>query len=700
MRALAPAPRFVLTALAWSLALFAALRLSWIDLRLVGWLVDVQRDIAIWYGATPTASVIVDSRCSGADVIALCLAVTLSYPVRWRRRLLGALGGTVLILALNTIRIGTLLSTAGSQNVFYTLHIYIWPAILILAMGVYVLWWIGRSGRTAPATRFGLTALAMLALHAAAVPWTMTSAAVLRAGDWTAQAAARLLSSLGVAATADGNILWTPRGAFQVTQECLLTPLVPIYLAGVIALPMTARTRLMALVLALPVFLVLGILRVLVLALPPEIVASPLIAAHGFYQMVAAAAGIAYASAWALRRADEPARRSQIAGRAALAIVTAIAVAVVAGDVWGGAIARVASVFPRALTAWSAGADVQGALPLLPAFQLGLLAGLWLALSPFTRFARLAFALAILAASQLLLLLVLGEAARADVSVHALVIRAWALAIPIALAWLLFRQRAAEAASYGGFWEGVGESFPDLGGAASTDFYRANEIRLISSALGDMRGLRILKTDLWDEARNTRIMQWASSQGAEIVGIDISPPTLRKARDQFEPGALKASLADVRRLPFADASVDAIYSMGTIEHFDESEDAVAEMARVLKPGGRLILGVPNRFDPFFRPVMVWVLWCLGLYGYGFEKSYSRRELRRMLERADLEVVDQTGILFIPGWLRIADLVAHTRVPALRPITRAAVRTFVRLDARFPSLRRHGYLIAAVARRPT
>ena len=42
-------------------------------------------------------------------------------------------------------------------------------------------------------------------------------------------------------------------------------------------------------------------------------------------------------------------------------------------------------------------------------------------------------------------------------------------------------------------------------------------------------------------------------------------------------------------MPFRDGSFDAIYSMGTIEHFDETERAVEEMARVLKPGGRVCI---------------------------------------------------------------------------------------------------------------
>lgn len=252
-----------------------------------------------------------------------------------------------------------------------------------------------------------------------------------------------------------------------------------------------------------------------------------------------------------------------------------------------------------------------------------------------------------------------------------------------------------EDSTYRRFWHSVGEDFPDLGGAASTDYYRDNEERLLATHLPPLAGLRILKTDLWDEAKNTRILRWAADRGATVVGVDISPPIVAAARRAFDGLPYRASVGDVRRLPFADDSFDAVYSMGTVEHFDETERALAEIRRVLRPGGRAIVGVPNRHDPFLRPALVAVLYRFGLYDYGLEKSYSRRVFRRMLERAGFDVVAETGILFMPGWLRMADLLGHTRWRWLTRFTAPAVHACAWFDRRVARARRHGYMLATV-----
>lgn len=249
--------------------------------------------------------------------------------------------------------------------------------------------------------------------------------------------------------------------------------------------------------------------------------------------------------------------------------------------------------------------------------------------------------------------------------------------------------------TYRRFWEDVGDDFPSLTGAPSTDLYFAGETRLLRDSLPSFVGLRLLKTDLWDEAKNTRILQWVGRQGASVYGIDLSGPIVRQARAAFDGEPLRAVISDVRALPFADGSFDAIYSMGTVEHFPETAASVRELARVLAPDGRLILGVPNRWDPFLRPALVWCLSQFGLYGYGAERSFSRTALRQLLEQAGLEVVSESGILFMPGWLRMLDLLCHTRRLPFTSLMRSLMVPFAWVERHAPRLRRHGYLIAAV-----
>ncbi len=259
----------------------------------------------------------------------------------------------------------------------------------------------------------------------------------------------------------------------------------------------------------------------------------------------------------------------------------------------------------------------------------------------------------------------------------------------------------SEEAQYRGFWADVGENFPDLSGARSTVQYREDEQRLLRDYLPPLSGLRVFKTDLWDESRNTRILRWAADSGSCAFGVDISPGVVWRATENFAAKGLtlRGVLGDVRTLPFEAESFDAIYSMGTVEHFADTEGALKELFRVLRPGGRAIIGVPNRWDPFLRPLLVVLLDRLGLYDYGFEKSYSRRTFRRMLTRAGFHVTTETGILFLPGWLRMLDLACHVWARPLSRLTGWAVAPFQVLSRRVPWLRRHGYMLATVVERP-
>lgn len=90
--------------------------------------------------------------------------------------------------------------------------------------------------------------------------------------------------------------------------------------------------------------------------------------------------------------------------------------------------------------------------------------------------------------------------------------------------------------------------------------------------------------------------------GVDAVGVDLSLNDLTTARERMrefrgetaDDSALFLLLAgDALRLPFADASFDAVICSEVLEHIPDYRSAVMEIARVLKPGGRFCASVPR-----------------------------------------------------------------------------------------------------------
>jgi ubiquinone/menaquinone biosynthesis C-methylase UbiE len=79
----------------------------------------------------------------------------------------------------------------------------------------------------------------------------------------------------------------------------------------------------------------------------------------------------------------------------------------------------------------------------------------------------------------------------------------------------------------------------------------------------------------------------AGERGASVVGIDVAEAMIARARNAH-PG-LAFRRADAHELPFEDASFDAVVGNLAVMHLSRPERALAEFARVLRPGGRLAL---------------------------------------------------------------------------------------------------------------
>ena len=84
--------------------------------------------------------------------------------------------------------------------------------------------------------------------------------------------------------------------------------------------------------------------------------------------------------------------------------------------------------------------------------------------------------------------------------------------------------------------------------------------------------------------------------GARYTGIDLSPTAIDLARRrlELENGAADLVHGSITDLPFPDASFDLVYSNGVIHHLAETQRAITEFHRVLRPGGTVIVMVYHR----------------------------------------------------------------------------------------------------------
>jgi exosortase/archaeosortase family protein len=424
--------KFTLRASLWSLAFFGMLRLSWMEVHAVLPFTQLQAALAVGLFGTPASPIDATLACSGADAVALCFGAIFGYPVQWRTRLVGAAAGGGVIVALNISRIGTLGRAASSPFLFNALHVYIWPAVLTLAIAGYVFAWMRVADRPVdsggilrpcasaipglqPTTKFVLLTAVFLVVFAAASPLYLESAGVLALAGFIARAAAAALGIVGASAQAAGSVLWTARGGFLVTEECIATPLIPLYLAAICTYSSTVSRFIVGIVAALPLFTVLGIARLLVVALPDTIVASSPFMVHAFYQLLLAVVLVFLAARW-----------RHTGGAMTGHAIVGLTVGVLFVQFLGALYTRLFTHFTGVPLD-----DPQGAVAFLPAFQVGFYLALWIAAGTAAGWRAFVVGLATLALTQVAGLLALHGLVAHGLTGHVRDVRGWAIAGPL-----------------------------------------------------------------------------------------------------------------------------------------------------------------------------------------------------------------------------------------------------------------------------
>ncbi len=169
-----------------------------------------------------------------------------------------------------------------------------------------------------------------------------------------------------------------------------------------------------------------------------------------------------------------------------------------------------------------------------------------------------------------------------------------------------------------------------------------------------------------------------------VFGVEIEYERALEARER----AAGMVQSPGEWLPFHDAAFDVVFSHEVLEHVADDRACVAEMVRVTRPGGRIVVFVPNRLYPFETHGIFW----RGRYHFGnaplvnwlptvlrnrlapHVRAYTAGGLRHLFDRLPVRVVHHTQVF--PGYDNVV-----ARAPALgrtlRAITYAIERTPLR-----------------------
>lgn len=169
------------------------------------------------------------------------------------------------------------------------------------------------------------------------------------------------------------------------------------------------------------------------------------------------------------------------------------------------------------------------------------------------------------------------------------------------------------------------------------------EQNLVLELAGDIGGQRLLEIGCGDGALAVLLRQ----RGVDVVGLDASPAMLDAARQRAATAGAQITLCRgvAESLPFADESFDLVVAVTILCFVAEAEATFAEIGRVLRPGGRLVIGELGRFSTWAmcRRIRGWLgspLWRDGRFR-------TAPELRRLAAAGGLQSREIRGAVYYP-----------------------------------------------------
>lgn len=206
------------------------------------------------------------------------------------------------------------------------------------------------------------------------------------------------------------------------------------------------------------------------------------------------------------------------------------------------------------------------------------------------------------------------------------------------------------------------------------------EVGAVLRAAGDVSGRDVLDIGSGDGLYSVALTQ----RGAKVSGLDRSVSALQAARVRATAGGVRLALAagDATALPFAGSTFDLVTAVTVLCFVPAPGEAVQEVARVLRPSGRLVLGELGRWS-------VWAAW-RRVRGWLGDRTWARAsfwtpgDLRQLALDAGLVPVRVGASVFHPPMGTIAAALAPLDPLVGRVTTFGAA--FVLLGAQKPGRR--------------
>jgi ubiquinone/menaquinone biosynthesis C-methylase UbiE len=149
--------------------------------------------------------------------------------------------------------------------------------------------------------------------------------------------------------------------------------------------------------------------------------------------------------------------------------------------------------------------------------------------------------------------------------------------------------------------------------------------RVIRPTAFDVRGCKRILDAACGNGRYSKFLLRHADPDAVLTAFDLSPAMLRRARKHLKSARVSLAVADLTRLPYADGWFDAIVCGWVLEHLPDPRSGLRELARVLRPGGKLLL--MSTEDTVGGAVCGRLWHC---------RTYSRGELRRAAGECGLD----------------------------------------------------------------